>query len=122
MNVTNSVNSTAGKGNGICVMFPGSPTNPPDPDRLERAYQTALAALLAERTPEGHWVGELSASALSTATAVSALALVQKHLPSHNQHDALIAGGVAWLAAHQNEDGGWGDTVKSFSNISTSML
>ena len=41
-----------------------------DSDRLERAYQTALAALLAERAPEGHWVGELSTSALSTAVAL----------------------------------------------------
>src|SRR6516165_10358495 len=85
------------------------------PDRLERAYHTARAALLAERTPEGHWVGELSTSALSTATAISALALVRRH-------DDLIAGGAAWLAAHQNADGGWGDTVRSFSNISTTML
>ena len=92
------------------------------PDRLARAYQTALAALLAERTPEGHWVGQLSTSALSTATAVSALALVRKHDPSAPRHDDLIAGGAAWLAAHQNADGGWGDTVKSLSNISTSML
>src|SRR5262249_34456787 len=61
-------------------------------------------------------------SALSTATAVSALALVQKHDPQHNAHDKLIAGGIAWLVAHQNDDGGWGDTVKSFSNISTTML
>ena len=44
----------------------------PAPERLETAYQTALAALLAERTSEGHWVGELSTSALSTAVAVSA--------------------------------------------------
>src|SRR5271165_1568080 len=86
-----------------------------DVARLEAAYQTALTALLAERTPKGHWVGELSTSALSTATAVSALALVRCH-------DDLIAGGTAWLAAHQNADGGWGDTVKSFSNISTTML
>ena len=43
------------------------------PDRLEAAYQTAVAALLKERTPDGHWVGELSTSALSTATAVMAL-------------------------------------------------
>jgi squalene-hopene/tetraprenyl-beta-curcumene cyclase len=92
------------------------------PPRLERAYQTALAALLAERTPEGHWVGRLSTSALSTATAVSALALVRRHDPSAAPHDDLIAGGAAWLAAHQNADGGWGDTVKSFSNISTTML
>jgi squalene-hopene/tetraprenyl-beta-curcumene cyclase len=92
-----------------------------DPARLERAYQTALAALLAQRTAEGHWVGELSSSALSTATAVSALALVQKQTGSR-AHDSLIAGGLAWLAAHQNADGGWGDTVKSISNISTTML
>src|SRR5436190_17780060 len=91
------------------------------PTRLESAYQTALATLLAERTPEGHWVGELSSSALSTATAISALALVQKHT-GNIQYQALIDGGLAWLAAHQNADGGWGDTVKSLSNISTSML
>src|SRR5579871_6001071 len=93
-----------------------------DVSRLERAYQTALAALLAERTPEGYWVGQLSTSALSTATAVSALALVRRHDPCAAPHDDLIAGGAAWLAAHQNADGGWGDTVKSFSNISTTML
>src|SRR5262249_60227230 len=86
-------------------------------ERLEAAYQKALAALLAERTPEGHWVGELSPSALSTATAVMALNLVNR-----DAHAALIERGVAWLAAHQNADGGWGDTVKSVSNISTTML
>src|SRR3954471_7947302 len=89
-------------------------------DRLESAYQSALAALLAERRPEGHWVGELSTSALSTAVAVSALSLVQK--AGHGSFPSLIAGGLAWLAANQNADGGWGDTVKSFSNISTTLL
>src|SRR5690606_15504795 len=34
----------------------------------------------------------------------------------------LIESGLAWLAAHQNDDGGWGDTTRSFSNISTTML
>src|SRR5262245_17183848 len=95
---------------------------PPAHEALERAYQTALAALLAERRPEGYWVGELSTSALSTATAVGALALVRKHAPPPGPRDALIVGGLAWLAAHQNADGGWGDTVKSLSNISTTML
>src|SRR5205823_3426115 len=37
-------------------------------------------------------------------------------------HQLLIANGLAWLSKHQNPDGGWGDTVKSLSNISTTML
>ncbi len=89
-------------------------------DRVETAYQTALAMLLKERTPEGHWVGELSTSALSTATAVMAIHLVQTN--GGASHQSLIDGGLAWLAAHQNDDGGWGDTTVSFSNISTTML
>jgi squalene-hopene/tetraprenyl-beta-curcumene cyclase len=84
-------------------------------DRLAAAYDAAKAALLAERHPDGYWIGELSSSALSTATAVSALTIV-------GGHDALVAGGIRWLVQHQNADGGWGDTVKSFSNISTTML
>jgi squalene-hopene/tetraprenyl-beta-curcumene cyclase len=90
------------------------------PERLEAAYQAALTALLKERTPEGHWVGELSTSALSTATAVMALYLVQEH--AGTPHQGLIDAGLAWLAAHQNDDGGWGDTTVSLSNISTTML
>jgi squalene-hopene/tetraprenyl-beta-curcumene cyclase len=88
-----------------------------DPARLDRAYQTARAALLAERHPDGHWVGELSTSALSTAVAVCALSLVDAR-----RHASLIVGGLDWLAANQNADGGWGDTVISFSNISTTLL
>jgi squalene-hopene/tetraprenyl-beta-curcumene cyclase len=88
------------------------------PVRLDLAYQAALSHLLNQRAPQGHWTGELSTSALSTATAVSALALVHRH-PTH---ETLIAAGLDWLIRHQNPDGGWGDTVVSVSNISTSML
>jgi squalene-hopene/tetraprenyl-beta-curcumene cyclase len=89
-------------------------------ERLTSAYQLALDALLHERTPEGFWVGELSSSALSTATAVSALSLVQR--AGCGEFNRLIEGGLSWLGEHQNSDGGWGDTVKSLSNISTGML
>jgi squalene-hopene/tetraprenyl-beta-curcumene cyclase len=86
-------------------------------DRLRAAYCASRDALLAERVPEGHWVGELSTSALSTATAVMAL-----HIVNPFEHRDRIDAGMKWLAEHQNADGGWGDTVKSISNISTSML
>src|SRR5262245_55984154 len=91
-------------------------------ERLEAAYRMARDRLLEERTAEGHWVGELSTSALSTATAISALALVQRNTTVHGSIEGLIDRGAAWLAEHQNADGGWGDTVKSHSNISTTML
>jgi squalene-hopene/tetraprenyl-beta-curcumene cyclase len=93
-----------------------------DSHALDKAYQTALAALLAERTPGGWWVGELSTSALSTAVAVSALACVQQSTSAYGDFTPLIDCGLAWLAEHQNADGGWGDTVKSLSNISTTTL
>src|SRR4051812_26374564 len=85
--------------------------------RLAAALETATGALLAELGPHGHWTGELSSSALSTATAVTALALVDSAAHAH-----LIECGLEWLAEHVNADGGWGDTVKSKSNISTTAL
>ena len=86
-------------------------------DGLRAAGAKATAALLAELTPAGHWVGELSSSALATATAVVALAQVGCEADGD-----LIRGGLHWLAQTQNADGGWGDTVQSKSNISTTAL
>jgi len=91
-----------------------------DPARLEAALQTARAALLAERNAEGHWTGELSSSALATATAVVALQQVQTQTSDNYSH--YIKDGLDWLATHANTDGGWGDTTKSISNISTTTL
>ena len=88
-----------------------------DDARIRAALSKATAALLAEIGPAGHWVGELSDSALSTATAVTALATVDV-----TRHVALIRGGLRWLAENANADGGWGDTVRSNSNISTTAL
>jgi len=96
-----------------------------DLDRLHRAFGTARRDLLGERVPQGHWVGELSSSALSTATAVSALSIVARHTTDDSRRDACrqpASRAVEWLVNCQNNDGGWGDTQKSFSNISTTML
>ena len=93
-----------------------------DLNRLRRSYEIARRDLLAEQDSSGHWVGKLSASALSTATAVSALAAVARHGAGEDRFSTLIQGGIRWLAGHQNGDGGWGDTDRSLSNIATTML
>ena len=85
---------------------------------LQSASEHARALLLGERTGP-HWIGELASSALSTATAVSALSLAD---PDATDSAALLNAGVDWLVAHQNADGGWGDTVDSVSNLSTTIL
>jgi squalene-hopene/tetraprenyl-beta-curcumene cyclase len=84
---------------------------------LREAYASAREALLAWQTPEGCWRGELSPSALATATAVSAFCVV-----SRERFGDFIRRGAAWLTAHQNADGGWGDSPESRSNISATML
>ncbi len=112
-----------------------------DHQRLADAHQTVRSRLLAERTSAGHWVGELSSSPLSTATAISALMLAEQHdvcnglptfrpgeEPSHldeiyrNDLSEQIVESLKWLARQQNDDGGWGDTDRSRSNIATTML
>ena len=91
--------------------------------RIEQARALATEALLRARNADGTWTGELSASALSTATAVTALTLMIRSDPAAAARlGPLIERGYRWLIAHQNADGGWGDTVESRSNISTTTL
>lgn len=92
-------------------------------DQLEQAFDKASEQLLSRRTSDGHWTGTLSASALSTATAISALSLYRDSLKEDTTElDTLIRHAVQWLNRCRNTDGGWGDTDKSHSNISTTLL
>jgi len=90
---------------------------PDDVSGLQATLATLRERLLAARGPQGYWEGRLSSSALSTATAVFALAVVDR-----DRYISLIDCGLRWLCANQNADGGWGDTVESPSNLSTTML
>ncbi len=85
--------------------------------KIDQMIANVRSGLLAERNPDGHWEGELSSSPLSTATAIVALQTVDPE-----KYRELVVSGRDWLLAHQNEDGGWGDTTISFSNISTTLL
>jgi len=87
------------------------------------ACDKVVAALLAARNPQGHWTGKLSSSALATATAICALATVARHSAEPRcELLTMIDAGLTWLAANQNANGGWGDTDRSISNISTTTL
>lgn len=91
--------------------------------KLSRAAAKANEQLLSLRGVKGCWEGKLSSSALSTATAVCALSVVARHGSVQNpNHLDQARCGLAWLAKHQNPDGGWGDTTISLSNISTTAL
>ena len=103
------------------------------PSLLERTRATLdqlRDELLAERDGGHHWTGTLSPSALSTATAVSAMSSIVIHSGCSPQSRTVadervrqcIAAGVKYLQSQQNEDGGFGDTDRSYSNIATSYL
>lgn len=93
--------------------------------RIKQTWQTTWKHL-SDQACDGYWTGELSTSALSTATAISALSLCSRHNCLPEKYISIaseaIEVGCRWLAAHQNPDGGFGDTNRSHSNIATSML
>ena len=76
-----------------------------------------LRHLLASRNSRGVWEGELSSSALSTATAMFAF-----HMIDPFRFQPEISKAAQWLQQSQNQDGGWGDTILSGSNVSTTLL
>ncbi len=102
--------------------------SPPSPAKasaaeLDRVLGEVRAELVRRFQPRGHWRGGLSSSALSTAVACFAITLVSEQRGQWPEDSrALARRGLDWLAAHANADGGWGDTVRSVSNLPTTVL
>ena len=91
--------------------------------QIQSGLQQVEKRLLQLRNSSGHWTGELSSSALATATAITAIEFyVQSTESTDEQLRQQVDAGAAWLIGQQNEDGGFGDTTLSHSNISTTML
>ncbi len=106
-------------------------------ERIEQTIERLRSDLSLFKGSSNHWTGALSTSALSTATAVSALSVSrdqfrEKPWPIESgfnddkyspiRWNQLIDGGSAWLSLSQNPDGGFGDTDRSLSNIATTLL
>jgi len=76
------------------------------------ACRRGVIWLLKNQEPDGSWYGRWGANYVyGTGAAVPALiaAGVQKSKP-------CIRGAVAWLQAHQNDDGGWGEDLRSYDD------
>ena len=106
-------------------------------ERIEQAIDRLRSDLVLLKGSSNHWTGTLSTSALSTATAVSALSISRDQFQkkpwsieqglngdrySPGRWDELIESGSGWLSRSQNADGGFGDTDRSLSNIATTLL
>lgn len=83
----------------------------------QKKFDELTAFLLSKRNASGYWEGRLSSSALGVAVAVAAL-----HFYDANGNASEISAGLKWLETNINEDGGFGDSPKSRSNTSTSLL
>jgi squalene-hopene/tetraprenyl-beta-curcumene cyclase len=79
-----------------------------DPGRLREA----LAWLRAEQEPGGSWFGRWGANHVyGTGAAVPALVA-----GGVRRDDPSVARAVTWLERHQNDDGGWGEDLRSYDD------
>lgn len=79
-------------------------------DASHPAMSRALAYVLAEQEPEGSWFGRWGVNHIyGTASVLPALRAIGQDMSA-----AYVQKAGHWLATHQNEDGGWGETCASY--------
>jgi len=76
------------------------------------SVQRALAFVKSRQEPDGCWWGRWGVNYIyGTFLALNGL----KHI-GEDMSQPFISKAVHWLTAHQNEDGGWGETCESYAN------
>jgi hypothetical protein len=85
--------------------------------RSQSQFDEFSALLRQKRNATGYWEGRLSSSALGVAVAATAL-----HFYDAKGNASEILSGLKWLETNINNDGGFGDSPESVSNVSTSLL
>ncbi|WP_430936312.1 prenyltransferase/squalene oxidase repeat-containing protein [Saccharicrinis sp. 156] len=87
-------------------------------EKLNMMIEYVSGELLKKRPEDGSlWTGYLSSSAISTSVAVFAL-----HISGTERHQSLIKNGVDWLKKTMLDDGSWGDSPESPSNMTATLL
>lgn len=82
---------------------------------LKKARDLVLKRLLENRSFNVKFTGKLSDSAVATAVACLAMSL-------EKQDRQRLEKGISWLCRTINNDGGWGDTPESPTNLSAVLL
>ncbi|GAP70338.1 prenyltransferase-like [Bacteroidales bacterium 6E] len=85
--------------------------------KYEDLLKESIDILLNKRNEDGIWEGRLSDSALGVAVSITAFNFKDPEKYRHH-----IKMGLNWLYRNQNNDGGFGDSPESPSNVSTSLL
>ena len=86
-------------------------------DQLKEMQADAIGHLMKGRDADGMWRGSLSSSAISTAVSVFALWRIDA-----DEYATHIQAGVRWLHETMKDDGSWGDSVESPSNMTATLL
>lgn len=85
--------------------------------KIQQQFSELSTLLLQKRNASGYWEGRLSSSALGVAVSITAL-----HFYDTPGNTSEILSGLKWLEININNDGGFGDSPESVSNVSTSLL
>ena len=95
-----------------------------DQSGFDEARRLLVRRLLDRRTAADHWQGHLASSALSTGTAILALHLAGAKVARTQRRRRSIRRrrALAGWSGIRTRDGGWGDTIRSRSNISTTAI
>ena len=86
-------------------------------EKIDLMIADLTKRLTAQRQSGEMWRGQLSSSAISTSVATFALYKIDAQ--GYTKH---IERGVEWLLATMCEDGSWGDTPESPSNMTATLL
>ncbi|HEX2565109.1 MAG TPA: prenyltransferase/squalene oxidase repeat-containing protein, partial [Acidimicrobiales bacterium] len=86
-----------------------------EPDADPRRLREAVAWLRAEQEPAGSWFGRWGANHVyGTGAALPALVAA-----GAGPGDPSVTRAVTWLERHQNDDGGWGEDMRSYDDPQT---
>ena len=86
-------------------------------EKIDAIISDLTERLKAQRTKGQMWRGELSSSAISTSVAAFALYKIDAE-----RYKERIDQAVEWLLSTMTEDGSWGDTPESPSNMTATLL